>query len=659
MVSRKEKRRKLGGPHSAQDPVANVGRPSARRLLSLVWIAIPVALAIVGLIVVLMPSPDDLNGVGHPETLSNRNDVSGDTNQFVDDPAQEGWHSEVFSQAAQRQLDALSKTLLASGSGEGSSVEGEVADVLARGFRAADMRPTPLAPVWQDTGLIVRRWELATSQNDHGVLHQGRAGLAESWRTWAAWLGKGAPIDLQLKIFRVSKLPGRATTDVLFYARTLNQTNRRQAQGVWQCDWTWNANKLVGVDQRATGGVAPRLARIEVRQYEEAELERPGGFSDCTDAILSGNACYQQQLLPGHGAWLQRNANVFDRNLLGGLGLAIGDVNGDRRDDLYLCEQGALPNRLFLQSADGKLTEVGSDWQVDWLDQSTSALLVDLDNDGDLDLVVGTKSAVLLMENDRELRFELRAQQADVSDVYSLAAADFDSDGRVDVFVCGYSREHYDQFNDYATPVPYHDATNGGSNALLRNEGNWSFSNVTVECGLDENNCRWSYSAAWEDYDNDGDLDLYVANDYGPNSLYRNDGHLNAVRPKFSDVAVNAGVQDVGAGMSVVWGDYNHDGWMDLYVSNMFSVAGSRIVHQQKFKPDAPSEVRTAYQRMAKGNTLFENRGDGTFRDISEAAQVARAQWAWGTAFVDVNNDSWEDLIVANGYITADDTRDL
>ena len=151
----------------------------------------------------------------------------------------------------------------------------------------------------------------------------------------------------------------------------------------------------------------------------------------------------------------------------------------------------------------------------------------------------------------------------------------------------------------------------------------------------------------------DGDLDLYVANDYGRNCLYRNDGG------HFSDVAATAGVEDIAAGMSVSWCDYNGDGRPDLYVGNMFSSAGERIAYQRRFQPGADDEVRRQFQRHARGNTLFENTGEGTFRDVSLDRDVTMGRWAWGSPFVDINNDGRPDLLVANGYITGEDTRDL
>ena len=201
--------------------------------------------------------------------------------------------------------------------------------------------------------------------------------------------------------------------------------------------------------------------------------------------------------------------------------------------------------------------------------------------------------------------------------------------------------------------MPFHDANNGGPNLLLRNDGDWVFTDVTREVGLDVNNLRFSLASTWEDFDNDGDCDLYVANDWGRNNLYRNDDGV------FVDVAAAAGVEDIGPGMSSTWGDFNNDGWLDLYVSNMFSSAGNRITQHPKFKSGADETDLAGFRRAARGNSLFENRGDGTFADRAIESGTTLGRWAWGSLFVDINNDGWRDIYVTNGFVTADDNNDL
>jgi hypothetical protein len=210
----------------------------------------------------------------------------------------------------------------------------------------------------------------------------------------------------------------------------------------------------------------------------------------------------------------------------------------------------------------------------------------------------------------------------------------------------------------FARPVPYHEATNGAPNLLLRNEGGWRFADRTKALGLDVHNTRYSYAPAWQDYDGDGDLDLYVANDFGSNTLYRQDRTPDGLI-RFAEVASEAGVTDTAAGMSATWGDYDGDGRPDLYVSNMFSSAGNRIAFQGRFQSEADETTRRLFQRHARGNSLFRNAGDGTFDDVSVAAHVTLGRWAWGSRFLDLNNDGAPDLCVANGFITQEDEHDL
>ena len=170
-----------------------------------------------------------------------------------------------------------------------------------------------------------------------------------------------------------------------------------------------------------------------------------------------------------------------------------------------------------------------------------------------------------------------------------------------------------------------------------------------------ENNDRFSFAPAWGDYDNDGDPDLYVANDFGRNNLYRNEGDGT-----FTDVAAAAGVEDPAAGMSAAWGDYDNDGDLDLHTANMWSSAGRRLTFAERFADvAAAADTRRKFQRQARGNSLFRNNGDGTFSDVSEEAGVTMGRWGWAADFVDLDNDGLLDLFVQNGYLTGERLDDL
>jgi len=361
-------------------------------------------------------------------------------------------------------------------------------------------------------------------------------------------------------------------------------------------------------------------------------------YADCTEAAFKNVPAFAAQFaqpLDHHLATMDRSLRI---DLYGHTGIAVGDVDGDLVDDVYLADTGGLPNRMLVHRPDGTVTDVSAAMGVDFLDVAPSALLVDLDNDGDEDLVIGHPVHTRLLENDGHGHFTFKAALPACST--SMSAADYDNDGLIDLYFCNYdSRDEAG-----GEPVPYWDANNGRANYLLRNRGKLDFEDVTAASGMDVNNRRFSMACAWEDYDNDGDQDLFVANDFGRDNLYRNDGG------HFSDIS---------AGMGATWGDADRDGRMDLYVSNMFSSAGNRIAYQARFRPDLSGAVRAAIKRHARGNTLYTARKDGKFDDASERAAVTMGRWAWGAQFVDLNSDGYEDIVVPNGFITNDDKQDL
>ena len=561
------------------------------------------------------------------------------------DPAKDGWDSEAFSAAASAQLKELAN-LYESGisDAETATVLENVADP---GYSSAALRPADLEPVFEDRGLAVTRAQIGQA-GQAAVTHRGRPGLLAALRAHADGFGaESSHRHLKLKLFTVDG----NQTQVIAQATAEIPEGKKQMNATWRC--TWNVE---------SGASNPLLSGITVLQHEESIYRGTGGvlFRDCTEAVLGGNRSYREQLLQSSDHWRLRITRDLGLDVVANHGLAIGDVNGDDLDDLYLCQQGGLPNRLFIQQPDGTLKDFSRESGADWLDYSASALFVDFDNDGNTDLLVGQELRLLFMSNDGTGRFTLEFGTSTRAQTFSLAAADYDNDGDVDVYSCGYNPVSSSvRQGAMGEPIPYHDANNGGPGMLLRNEGNWIFEDVTGRVGLDENNTRFSFAASWEDYDNDGDVDLYVANDYGRNNLYRNDSGPEPGSRQFRDVAGELGVEDMSAGMSVSWADCNRDGWMDFYVSNMFSAAGNRITYQRQFKDGLDETTRKQFQRHARGNSLFQGNGKGGFDDVSVAAGVTMGRWAWGSTFADLNNDGWEDLLVANGFISTPDTDDL
>ncbi|MGK0186970.1 MAG: hypothetical protein ACI9R3_002755 [Verrucomicrobiales bacterium] len=448
------------------------------------------------------------------------------------------------------------------------------------------------------------------------------------------------------KLYGITEDRGRLKTRQRLMVQGARAGNRVDSYAV--VDATWKLPTPAD-----SNGEQPRLVSISMLRIVQSELTKPEAmFEDIAGTVLGQNAAWNQQLRLGMNTWVRHIERTLNPDFLGYHGVAIADVNGDGLEDLYLCQPGGLPNLLFQQQPDGTLTDVSEAAGVDWLDNSTAALLVDLDNDGDADLAVATRAAFLIMENNGAGEFSLRQRLSNIATGYSPTASDYDLDGDLDLLVLRYAGATA-EIGDFPTPHPFHSARNGGANVLLQNQGDFTFADVTDASGLGVENYRFSFAASWEDFDNDGDSDLYIANDFGPNQLFRNDG------THFVDESSGSGSEDWGFGMSVTWADYNRDGYMDLYVSSMFSGAGNQVVPQADFNPSMSEETRRKYLKMARGNTLLRNTGSGGFADATVPADEGFAGWAWGAAFADFNNDGWEDLYVANGYVSQPDKDDL
>jgi hypothetical protein len=568
----------------------------------------------------------------------------------VDNAATDGWSTEVFSGLAEQQLERLG-TLLESVNRTDS---GQIASLISDEFACSDLLPGDLETVFEDELFTVQRISSAQPPErrqpiDESALrqvdaHRNAHGLAEALRLLAGTFEGAESRRFKSKLFQVRR-SGRS-----FLTRQYISFSGRLPDGILEQHATWIARWVP-----STADDLPRLSHLALEAFEQVKSSGGPLFTDCTESVLGGNDSYRKQMLHGVNHWLARSQNHIPNASDGRAGIAIGDVNGDGLDDLYVCQDAGLPNRLYVQQADGTALDLSASSSADWLESSHGALLADLDGDGDQDLAVALEGAVMVAENDGNGRFETRSVVPVSDNTMSLSAADFDGDADLDLYVCAYKRNTLSRESGEGIILPtgpglflYYDANNGAANSLLRNDGNWQFDDCTEEVGVDRNNTRMSYASAWEDYDDDGDPDLYVANDFGRNNLYRNDGGT------FTDVAAEANAEDSASGMSVSWADYDRDGDMDLYVANMFSAAGNRILDQEKFDPVLADGVRDTYRRFARGNTLMRNLGTGRFEDVSVDAGVTLGRWAWSSNFADLNNDGWEDLVVLNGFYTSE-----
>ncbi|NOT01184.1 MAG: VCBS repeat-containing protein [Phycisphaerales bacterium] len=554
----------------------------------------------------------------------------------IADPLADDWETEKAYVAASARLkqfgEALRKAAGGDSDGIGETLRGFFTDAAIVEF----LRPDG-GERYSIDGYDIRRWQRA------GEPIPAAGNRAAAVRSLLAAVPHPAEWRFAFKTVGVERIDDRRfVTHVLFqaFARPTDKNGGRafQYDGHWRVAWS------------STDGVEhPLIGSIQVDSFSEVDT-RNSAWVDCTGAVLRDAAAWRQ-LARGGEYWFGRTDALGELNFMGHNGIAVGDVNGDGRDDIYVAMGTGLPNKLLVQQGDGTVKDTADEAGVAWLDDTKGVILADMDNDGDQDLLCAIGPTIVYQKNDGRGHFTpFRGMRASSpASFYSLAVADYDLDGDLDVYGCRYVNLRY----GVSVPMPLHDANNGPPNHMLRNDGEAGFVDVTTEVGLNVNNTRFSLAATWIDYDGDGDSDLHVVNDFGRNNLYRNDG------AKFVDVAGEAGVEDQAAGMGATWSDFDRDGDFDLYVSNMFSSAGQRIAYQPRFKSDAAPSMREQIQRHSLGNSLFVNRGDGRFDDISDAAGVRMGRWAWGAKFVDFNNDGWDDLFVPNGFLTNDRKDDL
>lgn len=380
-------------------------------------------------------------------------------------------------------------------------------------------------------------------------------------------------------------------------------------------------------------------------------------FDDITSHAFHGVESFDQQLLKGNSWWRSRLDSATGIDIYGSNGIAAGDMDNDGCDEIYICQPGGLPNRLYKFRSDATFEDITERAGVGVLDNTTSALFVDFRNSGQQDLVVLRNTGPLLFINNGDGTFTHSAnafqfRTAPQGSFTGMAAADYDRDGRVDLYLCCYV--YFQSEDQYRYPLPYHDARNGPPNFLFHNRLTASgghFADVTEESGISHNNNRYSFAAAWCDFDGDGWPDLYVANDFGMSNLYRNRVG------KFRDEATEAGVADVGPGMSAAWFDYDGDGRPDLYVSDMWTAAGQRVVADPAFVPGR--DLKAAYRNHTKGNSLYRNKGDGTFEQTALAENVEMGRWAWGADAFDFDNDGSPEIFITTGMLTNSSERDL
>ena len=325
-------------------------------------------------------------------------------------------------------------------------------------------------------------------------------------------------------------------------------------------------------------------------------------------------------------------ANIMAGYTALGASAAVADYDGDGYDDLFVTDSAVGGrNRLYRNKGNFTFADVtpgsGIDSGNDAANASADSMWFDYNNDGRPDLFIPRFGRSQLFKNLGGGKFSNVSKAAKVdtfANAITAVAFDYDRDGDLDLFVGSYFQpvNLFDPETPRFFPESFETANNGGGLTAYRNNGDGTFTDATEKLGLRLSG--WTLDLGHADANNDGVEDLYVAADFGTDRFF-----LGNKDGTFTDLTEKAIGIDTKKGMNVDWGDFDNDGLLDIYVTNITD------------------------DYMREGNFLWKNNGNLTFTDVSRETGTFDTGWGWGARFFDYDNDGWLDLYVTNGWVSA------
>ena len=350
------------------------------------------------------------------------------------------------------------------------------------------------------------------------------------------------------------------------------------------------------------------------------------------------------------------NYLLFD-GMYQGAGVGVGDFNNDGLQDLFFTGN-MVADRIYINKGGFRFEDISKTAGISggkgW---STGVAIADINGDGFDDIYVSkfllttdSYRKNLLFVNNGDLTFSEKSEDYGIDDSgYSIMSNffDYDLDGDLDLYVCNQPANSTALKAQNKGKIDYR-----YTDRLYRNMGDVRFEDVTEAAGI--KNYTYSLSATSGDFNNDGWPDLYVACDYEePDILLQNNGNGT-----FTNIANEAIAHMSNFSMGSDVADINNDGWLDIYTADMVAADNSRLkTNMSGMNPEKFWKlVETGYHHQYMFNSLQLNNGNGSFSEIAQLSGVSNTDWSWSPLFVDFDNDGWKDLVVTNGLLR--DVRD-
>jgi len=354
-----------------------------------------------------------------------------------------------------------------------------------------------------------------------------------------------------------------------------------------------------------------------------------------------------------------------DVYIYNGAGVAAGDIDNDGLPDLFF-SGNMVSSRLYLNKGNMRFEDITQSAGVTTTRWATGATMVDINNDGYLDIYVsvsgpagskGRDRANLLFINNGNHTFTEAAARYGIADTgYTTQAVflDYNGDGYLDLFLLNNSPQDFARGAADTHPLGVKSDSPGGWNVLYRNNGDGTFTDVSEKAGI-LRQVGYGLGVAVADINRDGRPDIYVSNDVAPNDvLYINNGDGT-----FTDKAATLLKHTSFAGMGVDIADFNNDGWPDVVQMDMLPASAEQRKRMSGYLTyGGRIELRRrGFRDDYDANSLQLNNG-GVFSEIGNIAGIAATDWSWGPLFADFNNDGLKDIFVTNGYPKAPNDLD-